>query len=435
MTSKITNSTFSKKKYSILIALLLFEMTLVAQINHVTFEIPKQNKNVSLYANNCDSCNAALNPELKEKIQFYKESNLRDWLYQYFKSNEEQRRIMKREASSNLNLNAVVKSIPIKFGYNSNQSSNYNYWNKKYIEWTNTRLISIDDVVYLFKENSQDQLQAWLECKKVSCSFSAAVYADKSIFLDIKKIRNDTYDITLTNLSLANIKITEIQVDETLEKISGRKFKINGKVSNKGGSVNASYKSKSTLDVNFSIAVSYDILGTNDEDTTIASYIVKPELPEVPVGTVIASVMSYEQFLRINQIENLSSSEQIWLPCDGRSVPNAIFISKTPDLRGVFIRGANIMDKNQSLHTDLVQDQQKNPDNVAIGELQLDSFKKHSHNYSRDLYSHRAGTGRNNNNVPRSQDGENQSNRITTETGGSETRPKNITVIYLIKVR
>ena len=419
-----------KKTPFLILSLIMLSLTSLSQVNFTKFKIPKKEEEVTLEkSTNCESCNAVLDPELRKKTIYYKQSNLRDWIYQYFVSNEEQRRMMKNSASNNSDLSAVVKSIPITFGYSSNESNDYNYWNKKYMAWSTTRLISIDDIAYLFKSNSEDQLKKWLDCKKISCAYSAANYADEKIYLDIEKIRDGKYNISLTNLSLANIKITEINVDEVLEKTSGKKLRVNGKVGNKGGKVTVSYSSKSTVDVNFSIMIAYDILGTEDQGVTMLTYKVKPDLPDTPIGTIVSTTLTYEQFLRINQIENLSSSEQIWLPCDGRAVPNGIFITKTPDLRGLFIRGANIMDINEKLHTKPVDNKYKNPNNSKIGEFQADEFKTHSHSEIKPQINNGLGAG-----ATQSWYGSGESIE-TGDAGGNETRPKNITVLYLIRVK
>ena len=431
-----------KKNLISICGLILINISAFSQVKFTKFEIPIESEKNSLIAesNNCESCNASLDPALQEKTTYYKQSNLRDWLYQYFKSNEEQRRVMKNSAAQDINLSAVVKSIPIKFGYNSSESKEYNYWNNKHIEWTNTRLISIDDIAYLFKADSKDQLQAWLECKKISCGFTSANYADKSIFLDIEKIRDGKYNISLTNLSLANIKITDIQADGTIEKETGKDFSVNNRVSNKGGKISAVYSSKSTIDVDFSISVTYNILGTDDKGTTNVIYRIKPKLPDAPIGTIIATTLTYEQFLRINQIENLSSSEQIWLPCDGRAVQNGNFITKTPDLRGVFIRGANVMDKNENLNTKPVDKMQINPQDIPVGTIQLDAFQGHKH-FNDDQLVKRGDTD-----LPNQPD-QRPNQRYSDNSAGiydagygtprisTETRPINITVIYLIRVR
>jgi hypothetical protein len=425
-----------RKELLLLLFIVSFStLTAFSQSDFTKFNIPSIDKGSTKTKslNDCESCNAALDPALRKRTVFYKQSNLRDWLYQYFKSDESQRQSMKNSASSDANLSAVVKSVPVKFGYKSNKSKEYNYWNKKYVEWSNTRLISIDDIAYLFKADSKDQLQAWLECKKTSCTFSAANYAEKSIFLDVQKIRNGRYNISLTNLSIANIKITDIQVDDVLEKVSGNNFRVNKKVSNKGGIVTATYSSKSTIDVDFAINLTYEILGTNDEGNTRVVYRIKPELPDAPIGTIIATTLTYNQFLKVNQIQDLSSSEQVWLPCDGRSIPNGNYITKTPDLRGLFIRGANIMDVNEGLHTNPVSNNQRNPENINIGVFQQQQIVSHNHTLdskhngfskSGEVRSHGTNGG-----------GEYGFSQPTSSYGGNETRPKNISVLYLIRVR
>ena len=420
-----------KKNLLFIAGLIILQISAYGQVKFTTFEIPIQREETALLnkSNNCESCNAALDPELQEKTTYYKQSNLRDWLYQYFQSNEEQRKVMKTKSGNDISLSAVIYSVPVKFGYNSNESKEYNYWNNKYVEWTNTRLISIDDIAYLFKADSKDQLKAWLECKRISCSFTSADYADKSIFLDIEKIRDGKYNVTLTNLSLANITITDIQVDKMIEKETGKNFRIKQKINNKGGSVSALFSSKSTLDVDFSISVTYEIKGTDDKGTTNVIYRVKPKLPDAPIGTIIATTLTYDQFLSINQIGDLSSSEQIWLPCDGRTVPNGNFITKTPDLRGVFLRGANVMDKNESLHTNPVISNQSNPDNTKVGDFQDDIFKSHTHGYQASSTKPVSGKG------SWSTFAWDPASYTTSATGGSETRPRNTTVIYLIRVR
>ena len=102
-------------------------------------------------------------------------------------------------------------------------------------------------------------------------------------------------------------------------------------------------------------------------------------------------------------------------------------------MRGLFIRGANIMDINEGLHTKPVDILQSNPDNTEVGKFQKDEFKKHNHTLgnagraewqSNELVNkqrvrHDGGVG------------------ISTSFSGvsTETRPKNISVIYLIRVR
>jgi len=429
-------------KFIFLLTLITFySLTSYCQEVYTKFSIPESvEKKAFKIIDNCNSCNEALNPELLRKQTLYRQSNLKDWIYQYFKSTEEQRRDMKNNTSDDIDLSAVVKSIPIKFGYNSSESNEHNYWSKKYTEWVNTRLITIDDIIYIFKQDSEDQLKAWLLCRKESCT-SAANYADEKIIIDIAKIREGNFDIALLNLSIATIRISDIQLPDFLIKKSGKDFKVGKKVSNKGGKVIGNFSSSSTLDENFSIKISYKIVGTNDENTITAVIKKVSTLPEVPIGTIISTTMTYEQFLKANQFDNLASADQKWLPCDGRSVINGNYITKTPDLRGLFLRGSNIMDKNENNHTKQVDQRQKNPDEPQWGIIQDEAFLLHNHDngaylekkdglqlYGQNRESERVFNSYTSHAFP-------HVTGLTNKVGGNETRPKNLSIIYLIKVR
>ncbi|MDU0372055.1 hypothetical protein ACFPAF_16750 [Hymenobacter endophyticus] len=140
-----------------------------------------------------------------------------------------------------------------------------------------------------------------------------------------------------------------------------------------------------------------------------------PEL-NANVGEIIASMLSPEQF---TQAYGLG-----WVLADGRAVPeNSRYKSfvgpSVPDLRGVFLRGRNY---NRDPNTG-------NPDNdKEPGAYQADELKSHDHGYA--LY---------NDKIPRTGGSvydiwRNDKPARTTATGGLETRPRNVTVNYYIKI-
>jgi microcystin-dependent protein len=87
-----------------------------------------------------------------------------------------------------------------------------------------------------------------------------------------------------------------------------------------------------------------------------------------------------------------------------------------PDLRGYFVRGSGTNgDETES---------------GAFGAKQADEIKSHTH----VLYKHRGTTDGGNTNATRSDNGNGLGPVNTQATGGTETRPKNIAMLYCIKI-
>lgn len=115
-----------------------------------------------------------------------------------------------------------------------------------------------------------------------------------------------------------------------------------------------------------------------------------------------------------------------WMLCDGSTfdgttypeLQNTLGSTTLPDLRGVFLRG---LDDGRGFDTGRV-----------LGSYQADELKSHNHSYldvSTNNEGHIAGgpsvSARNSTDVT----------RITNSTGGIETRPKNVAVNYIIRVK
>ena len=102
-----------------------------------------------------------------------------------------------------------------------------------------------------------------------------------------------------------------------------------------------------------------------------------------------------------------------WKAADGTN--------STPDLRGQFIRGINDFGSAAGARTDGNED----PDGLRVlGNLQQDEFEQHTHIQSRPgLVNGAWGTA----------ERVNEQAGITGSTGGSETRPRNVALIYCVK--
>ncbi len=135
----------------------------------------------------------------------------------------------------------------------------------------------------------------------------------------------------------------------------------------------------------------------------------------ISVGEVKQSILTEAQFQ--------SEYGDKWVLMDGRDITGSDLATVTanntlPDARGQFLRG-----KNNSR-----ADGQENPDGEsAIGLQQTDEFGTHSHAWG-GIGRFTPDTG--GDTVWKS--GSNAS--ATTEEGGNETRPKNITINIFIKI-
>jgi hypothetical protein len=166
------------------------------------------------------------------------------------------------------------------------------------------------------------------------------------------------------------------------------------------------------------------------------------------LGTVISSVLSYDALCKAMNnesaaIDNLRSS---YVPCDGRSIVGSTLekltnqsghthITNSPDLRGKFIRGLNVIyNVDQPLPFDPLQAGDPDGANRQAGSYEADAYKQHQHNYIHfnNGYIH----DMSNDTDQRSCSYGNMVGDITGTAGDSvyETRPRNISVYFYIKI-
>ncbi|MGI9212401.1 MAG: tail fiber protein [Methylococcaceae bacterium] len=167
------------------------------------------------------------------------------------------------------------------------------------------------------------------------------------------------------------------------------------------------------------------ISGNTDLTTIIQNSTLPLLLRVVPAGTIMAYWSK--------------TIPEGWLLCDGSKIPDgAVYDSlrkvvgaNIPDLRGTFLRGAG-----QNSNTAL---QYSGDSTREISQVQLDTFKSHSHSFDDYTYSEIKGifgnggrygahAGDDYDNSPAS-----PWNHDTYTTGDGETRPKNISVNWIIK--
>jgi hypothetical protein len=160
-----------------------------------------------------------------------------------------------------------------------------------------------------------------------------------------------------------------------------------------------------------------------------------------PVGTIICSVLDFETFSKLtkNNPSGSWSFKSKWAPCDGRSVVGSRYQiqagsigGNVPDLRGVFLRGLNQFAFDE---THAVDSSQANPENKKKNEFQSDAIKSHQHN---SYYPTTLGLAFSDlhDNLQMIQ-GINGKTLLPTSTdaiNSRETRPKNVSVFYYIRI-
>lgn len=156
------------------------------------------------------------------------------------------------------------------------------------------------------------------------------------------------------------------------------------------------------------------------------SYWVEPVYINSPlIGQVITSVLDSTTFF-------YKFSRDEWMLANGQAVPvsavdfRKMYGANVPDLRGVFIRG-----KNYSRN-----DEYKNPSgDLPNGYKQTDEIQSHAHLFYSTLIGYGfGGHGGGDNNTVISADPAKPSNATQSSTG-AETRPKNVTLSYYIRIR
>lgn len=146
-------------------------------------------------------------------------------------------------------------------------------------------------------------------------------------------------------------------------------------------------------------------------------------LDAVPVGTVLPSMLTEAQF------QDIATDD--WILADGRSVGGSEYETITgdgsvPDLRGIFLRG-----KNNGRTTS----EGNSAGDVSLGTFSSDAFAAHTHLTNSTLITDTspANTG----DIEKDEGSEfSRTNNPNTGSQGSgtETKPRNVTVNYFIRI-
>ncbi|RME58181.1 hypothetical protein D6779_07060 [Candidatus Parcubacteria bacterium] len=185
---------------------------------------------------------------------------------------------------------------------------------------------------------------------------------------------------------------------------------------------NGAAVSRTTYNLLFS-ALTTTFTGNNTANSAIVSGIgstshMAPgmfvEGPGVPVGTTISTVDSATQITLSAAIPTANTGATFTLFSFGQGDGSTTF--NLPDLRGEFIRG---YDNGRGIDT-----------GRAFGSWQADSFAAHSHGIGTTTVSGAGGSYFSTNSIPGGVVGVGVQ---SSTTGGSETRPRNVALMFCIK--
>ena len=138
-------------------------------------------------------------------------------------------------------------------------------------------------------------------------------------------------------------------------------------------------------------------------------------------GSTVGGLPTTDDYLAFMPIPYPKSTPPVgYLALMGQSISQAtypilysLYGATLPDLRGQFLRG---LDYGKGIDV-----------GRGVLSLQDDTFKAHSHSYVSGVVGYNVNGG---NQISSSTA---PYNRVTEETGGTETRPKNIAFLYIVK--
>ena len=379
----------------------------------------------------CD-CNTALSSDLLSVSNQYNESSFRQFIYRYFKSTKKERKKMKKNYSNSFGLKAVVDGLPIEFSSdNSSGTDAQRFYSFEQEVLKNDYVSSEIMQAISTRYMSTNQLTAYLACLKSSCGSQNGVTSE---------VGGDPFDVFFVRVTFTNdLPNVSIKLDGDIQYAGCSPIHdlvMEKGVELKSGQSLVQYFKRSNPDKMASLNVNFDQLVLNpiqlakrDNNNTA-----------LPIGTIVASTLSFSEFHQQITEKAFTSDRSIWAPCDGREVIGSSYSANfqkdfVPDLRGQFLRGQNSMGGPSE-----AEQATPNGENPRDGEAEKNRYVYQedgiaAHKHVTNLYQQRDDSGRggaaNDLTV-----GGSQYNRTSQNNIGAakETRPMNMYVYYYIRI-
>lgn len=388
-------------------------------------------------------CNELFDKDLKNQFTSFSSQNSKEILYKYFSSDQTTRQAMKNDASLEGSVGLVIKAVPIDIGFGNSSSSSSDRFYSMYKQSIENKYISDEILQSLYSAALPDKsFTAYENCLK----FCDGIYNNAGVILRNISTQDDLIVLELkfkSTPSGGKISIKDaIYSNGTV--IGGKKFEKDVEIVD-GQVLYEHIKIRPEDNVTVTIAFNG---GVSPASLSLQSKNKVRKSSDEPLGTIVASLLNYNDFLNLNGLEYESDiNKVIWVPCDGRNIGTAEGTygayngGKAPDLRGLFLRSVNDMGAyNATVPTPLQSN--LNPENKKAGQTQMDAFQGHKHIGSNKIAEY---YGKESSNNPHQR--YNVTGTQLAETAGTyeagyekpristETRPKNISVYYYIKIR
>lgn len=393
----------------------------------------------SLLSAQCSVCVDALKIGVKD--EFFKETrhNLDESVNTLYAYDYEFWENYENSSSKSSSFDAAYKIFSASFSSSNSSSEKKEVFNKQKTSYLYSRSLVQND----YEKISQSLISkvaytAFSDCVKSNCG--------NGLFIDYETTGEDIIITVRLVITVGQPKATVLKINPTVANAVPINYNFQQGVSiNPNSSISALYrrinpKQDAVFSFDFEYYPTKQVIVKRSRHQNI----------ELPVGTIVASVLDYSTYCSINEIEISNDMSNVtWVPADGRDVTGSLYGGRQkniPDLRGTFLRGANVFDENfDPPFKDL---RQKDPENRKSNKLQFQDVQPHTHAVNDPGHSHSVslaiidvgdsgtvayrpgGFG-----TPATLGADSSLTGITIKSNESiETRPTNLSVYYYIKI-
>lgn len=395
---------------------------------------------------NCiKACNEDFNERFASDYTQVSKNDVRSRLYNYLKLTDAERSQTQNASSNGFDFGIPIKGVPLTFGSNASNTSGKSFMSLLQREVEEEGFLSDKSLnTFLAKFLPESAFSSYDNCIKTCGS----VYQNSNgVNAIVTGDVNDQFIIELKYEGVqggTSVKIKNLTYSGCYP--LGGLYITEGLMINDRQSVYQQFVRKPDEAMSITVNFENNVEGIK---TDVFPKVEDVTFNKMPIGSIISSPLGYTAFNEINGIRPLTfnSEKSAWAPCDGRNVQGSKYgskISNVPDLRGVFVRGVNDMRVDG---VPVISTERKNPDNNPAGGFQQHAIQSHKHqvfvnkntkdkNISVANSNTAAYRASNDDNARYVMQGNNDEPSVgkTSTFGGNETRPKNVSLYYYIKI-